>query len=202
MNDHRILLFDLGGVLVEASGQTALQGLLPHLGKTEILERWHASEAVGLFERGKITPDEFSAKFVSEWQVPLAPDAFLDTFASWVVGYYPGAKALLGRLRKKHTLACLSNTNAAHWARLPDVGTVFDLCIASHLTGYMKPDLFAFTHAIEVLGVSAEVIYFFDDLSANVKAARNIGIQAFQVKGVTETKAALRSCGIDCGADA
>jgi glucose-1-phosphatase len=198
MNDHRVLLFDLGGVLVEASGQVALQGLLPHLDKTEILERWHSSEAVGLFERGKITPDEFSAKFVLEWQVSLKPAEFLNTFTSWVVGYYPGAKALLERLRGKHTLACLSNTNAAHWARLPDVGTDFDVCIASHLTGYMKPDRLAFTHAVQALRVPAEAIYFFDDLSANVEAARNVGIQAFQVRGVYETEAALRSCGIDC----
>ena len=196
MNDHRVLLFDLGGVLVEASGQAALQSLLPHLDKTEILARWHASHAVGLFERGKITPEEFSAKFVSEWQIPLKPTEFLNAFASWVVGYYPGAKALLERLREKHTLACLSNTNAAHWARLPDVGTVFDVCIASHLTGYMKPDRLAFKHAVETLRVPPEAIYFFDDLAANVEAARSMGIQAFQVRGVSQTEAALRSCGV------
>jgi hypothetical protein len=50
------------------------------------------------------------------------------------------------------------------------------------------------------LGAAPEAIHFFDDLPANVQAAHELGIRAFQVSGLAETMAALRSCGIDCDA--
>src|SRR3954452_9913327 len=112
--DRRVLLFDLGGVLVAASGLATLQQWLPALAADEVSARWHASQAVGLFERGQLSPDEFARRFVDEWQRPMAAGAFLLAFTQWVRGFYPGAQALLQRLRARHTVACLSNTNAAH----------------------------------------------------------------------------------------
>ena len=50
MSDPRVLLFDLGGVLVETSGQAALHALLPQMDKMQILARWHACRSVDLFE--------------------------------------------------------------------------------------------------------------------------------------------------------
>lgn len=196
MTEPSILLFDLGGVLVEVSGLPALQRLLPQLDASQIQARWQASPAVTAFESGRIGAREFSEQFVQEWQLPLEPPQFLANFASWVSGFYPGAKELLADLRRTHTVACLSNTNATHWARLAEAGSLFDCCIASHLTGHMKPDARAFAHAAQVLGAPAQAIVFFDDLAPNVAAARQTGMRAFQVRGIAETAAALRSCGI------
>jgi putative hydrolase of the HAD superfamily len=196
MTEPRFLLFDLGGVLVEVSGTSALQRLLPQLDAAQIQARWQASPAVGRFESGAIGADEFAAQFVDEWKLPLEPPHFLQNFAAWVSGFYPGARELLAGLRRTHTVACLSNTNATHWARLAEAEALFDVCIASHLTGHMKPGARAFAHAAQVLGAPAESICFFDDLSANVEAARSLGMRAFQVRGLDETMAALRSCGI------
>jgi glucose-1-phosphatase len=202
VRDRRVLLFDLGGVLVAASGLAALQQWQPALAADEISARWHASQAVGLFERGQLEPGEFARRFVDEWQLPLAPAEFLLAFTQWVRGFYPGAQALLQRLRTRHTVACLSNTNAAHWAVLGDVRDAFDLCIASHLIGHMKPDRAAFDHALRALATAPEDVCFFDDLLPNVQAARALGIQAFHVRGVAEIEAALRHIGITNSCDA
>jgi glucose-1-phosphatase len=201
MTDPRVLLFDLGGVLVESSGQAALQALLPQMEEAEILTRWHACRAVGLFERGGISPQAFAAMFVAEWQLSIEPAEFLRLFTAWVRGFYPGAEPLLRRLRKQHRIACLSNTNAAHWAQLSSIPAAFDICIASHLSGHMKPDRAAYEHAVSRLAAPASDIYFFDDLLPNVAAARRIGINAFHVRGLSETEAALRELGILCDAD-
>jgi FMN phosphatase YigB (HAD superfamily) len=48
---------------------------------------------------------------------------------------------------------------------------------------------------------AASDICFFDDLLPNVAASRRIGINAFQVCGLSETEAALRELGIVCDAD-
>lgn len=197
--DGRILLFDLGGVVVESAGLATLERLLPQLGREEILARWLGSSAVSGFESGAISPEAFARAFFAEWLLALEPAQFLEEFASWVRGFLPGARDLLLGLRPRHRIACLSNTNAVHWARLGGIEAVFDVCIASHLTGFLKPGRKAYEDALRRLEVGAGQVCFFDDLPGNVAAARAVGMQAFQVRGVAETASALRGLGI--GAD-
>ncbi len=194
--DDRVLVFDLGGVLVESSGHLALSKLLPHLGRAEIALKWLDSKSVRQFERGKITPEIFAHSFVAEWQLALKPAEFLETFASWVNGYYPGAENLIRNLSMQYTVGCLSNTNETHWAKLSDVRATFNVCLVSHLIGYMKPDHEIYEHALQCLAVAPSKVYFFDDLAPNIAAARSMGINAFQVRGLEETKHALRNIGI------
>jgi len=196
LRDERILLFDLGNVVVESAGLATLERLLPQLGREEILSRWLRSSAVSGFESGVISQEVFARAFLAEWPLPMTPAQFLDEFTSWVRGFLPGARELLSGLRARHRIACLSNTNAAHWARLDGIEEVFDVCIASHLTGLLKPDREAYEDALRRLGAEAAQVCFFDDLHGNVAAARELGMQAFQVRGVAETAGALRSLGI------
>jgi putative hydrolase of the HAD superfamily len=199
MLEQRVVVFDLGGVLVESAGRIALLALVPHLQNEElVLDRWHRSPAVALFERGRITPVEFAASFVEEWDIQIPRLEFLSAFAAWIRGLYPGAVSLVQTLRANHRVGCLSNTNAVHWARLADVQAqaMFDFCFASHLTGHMKPDRQAYEHALQQLDSPPENVYFFDDLEPNVVAARSLGINAFHVRGVAEATAAARAAGL------
>jgi putative hydrolase of the HAD superfamily len=191
-----VLLFDLGGVLVETTGLPALKRLLPQASETEIAARWYGSPAVGRFERGQIDADCFAREFLAEWPVGMAPDAFIQAFTGWVAGFYPGALELLARLRAQHTVACLSNTNAAHWARMGRDLEAFDHRIASHLVGHMKPERAIYEAALQRLGVPARDVIFFDDLAANVTAARDAGMQAHQVRGLDQTVTVLRRLGV------
>lgn len=197
MKDDRVFLFDLGGVLVDSSGHAALVQLVPQPeDEATTVARWLESKAVGLFERGRIGPGEFATMFVAEWSLALEPTEFLNAFTGWVRGFYPGARALVEGLRTRHTVACLSNTNAAHWARLAEVREAFDVCLPSHMTGHMKPDRAAYEHALRLLGVPAGRVCFFDDLLPNVEAARELGINAFHVRGLAATVDALRGIGV------
>ena len=202
MRDRKVVLFDLGGVLVGSAGLAALRSLLPHLSERQVSERWHRSRAVRLFESGRISPAAFAAEFVLEWQLPLGEAQFTASFATWVTGPFDGARALLESLRTRHVVACLSNTNAIHWAQLGELPELFDTCLASHLTGFMKPDRQAYEHALHELRVAADAVYFFDDLLPNVAAARNVGMRAFQVRGFADLEPLLRAEGLHAGADA
>jgi len=197
MDQQKVVLFDLGGVLVESAGRLALHALLPHL-KDEgvVLQRWHESEAVGLFERGLISREEFARAFVREWELAIDESHFLESFALWVRGFFDGAEQLIHDLRRKHRVGCLSNTNAVHWERLPQVTGLFDYRFASHLAGFMKPAPEAYSHALHVIGVDGRDVYFLDDLVANVLAAREAGINAFHVRGLAEAEAALLGEGL------
>jgi glucose-1-phosphatase len=197
MNDSKVIVFDLGGVLVESVGVDVLAARFPQLGaRSAVLERWLKSAAVTRFERGMLSPQAFAAAFMREWDLKLDESAFLELFASWVTGFFAGARDLVQGLRSRHRVACLSNTNAIHWARLPAMEQIFDHCFVSYVSGFMKPDREAYTHALRSLGVEPGAVYFFDDLPANVAAARDVGINAFLVRGVAETEARLRAEGL------
>ena len=191
-----VVLFDLGGVLVETNGRNALQQLLPHLDTQQVLDRWNRSSAVGLFERGRTTEAEFASAFMQEWDLSMDEQAFLNAFAAWVPGYFNGATKLVSSLRGKHRVGCLSNTNAIHWKRVTELRSMFDFSFASHLTGIMKPDREAYELVVDTLKVRPTEIHFFDDLQANISAARDVGINAFQASSPQEVESVLLSNGL------
>jgi len=197
MRSGRVILFDLGGVLIENTGENALRALLPYeIGREELWDRWLASNAVKQYERGRISSERFAQQFVDEWRLELAPSAFIEAFATWPKGLFDGAKTLLRNLRAQHHVGCLSNNNPVHWARFPELPELFDSNFVSHLTGFVKPDPEAYEHVLRELDVQAGAIYFLDDLLQNIDAARAVGINAIHVRAFSEVEPALRAEGL------
>jgi HAD superfamily hydrolase (TIGR01509 family) len=193
----RVILFDLGGVLIDNAGEEGLRAILPYdLNHEQIWERWLASTAVRQFECGRISPEKFAALFVEEWRLELGPSDFIEAFAAWPRGLFQGAEDLVRELRVHHRVGCLTNNNAVHWAKFPQLQELFDLKFASHLTGFIKPDRAAFEHVLLELKVAANEVYFFDDLAQNIAAARAAGINAVQVKEFPDIESALRAEGL------
>lgn len=193
MRTNLVIMFDLGGVLVENHGRAKLAAMLPSpLEHDEMWRKWLGSPSVRSFERGMISPEQFASAFVEEWQIGLEPSAFLESFAMWPKGLYEGAEELLGHLKVSHHLACLSNTNVIHWRRFPQLHALFDSCFLSHEIRHVKPDRAAFEYALEHLNACAGDVYFFDDLLLNVSAAREVGIKAFHVESFLEIEPILR----------
>ena len=80
-------------------------------------------------------------------------------------------------------------TIGEHELRLLDL---FEFAISSHQVGAMKPDQAIFRYALERARVSSpDAIMFFDDLEVNVRAARDAGLRAHQVRGVDELREQL-----------
>jgi putative hydrolase of the HAD superfamily len=113
-----LLLFDLGGVLVENVGPARLATWLPTAStQAAILDQWLMSPTVRAFERGQMAVEDFAAAIVRELGLAVSPAYFLADFARWVHGLYPGALDLLRQLASAYPLGCLSNTNVMHWQR-------------------------------------------------------------------------------------
>ena len=197
---YKVILFDLGGVLIELAGMPTMMAWTRHtLSPEEFWKRWLASPAVREFESGKSTPESFSETLIGEFDLPVAPDAFLTQFLQWPRDTFPGTGPLLQKLSGAYLLGTLSNTNALHWERFNremDFMGYFDHHFPSHLTGLLKPDQEAFTHAIRILGVEAADILFFDDNRINVHGARAAGMHAHRVAGLVELESALATLGL------
>ena len=194
-----LVLFDLGGVLIELGGVTSMRELTGIESDDELWSRWLACPWVRRYERGQCSPDEFATGLVDEWELTVEPAAFLDAFAAWPIGPYAGADELVARTRDATTVGCLSNTNVGHWdrnfSRWPIFET-FDHRFLSFELGLLKPDREVFDHVAQLVEIRPDRILFLDDNQQNVDGARAAGFTAARTRGVAEAERALLDAGV------
>lgn len=195
MSTFDVLLFDLGGVLVDWDGTTPLCELTGgRLNRDAARRFWLTSPWVGRHDLGECSVEEFAVGAIEELQLDIGPDAFIAAYLGWVKGIYPGAHALLESLSKNYRLATLTNNNAAHFERITqemELGRYFSEVYASHLIGMKKPDPGVYRHVTECLGVAPERIAFFDDNLECLEPARAIGWQTFHTVGLRQVEVAI-----------
>ena len=196
----RVLLFDVGGVLVQLSGVETMLGWMGESATSDEMWRmWLQSTPVREFESGRMGAEEFASAVTAEFRLPVLPQQFLASFTGWVTGLYPGALEMLAQIPSCYQRAVLSNSNPLHWTRVVDdlkLGPAVGHDFVSHLTGRIKPDAEAFQHVVESLSCKPKHVLFLDDNILNVEAARRCGMQAVRVQGIAETRQALIERGI------
>jgi len=197
-----IVLFDLGGVLIDPGGVGPMRDLSGIRSDDELWARRLSCPWVRRFEAGGCSPDEFAAGVVEEWDLEIPPTAFLDAFASWTGGPAPGASELLAEVRDAVPVAFLSNTNAVQWAAhyegTPLVES-FDFRFLSFELGMVKPDREIFETVLAELPAPPQRVLFLDDNSVNVEAAAAVGLPALHVKGVDQARRALEDASVIAG---
>lgn len=184
---------ELGGV------EVVLAWLGNRITAEELWRRWLQSDSVRGFETGQIDAPTFAAGVISEFELAVAPQQFLQSFIGWPTGLYPGTLEMLARIPRRYQRALLSNSNPLHWPRVLDemrLGAAFDSHFVSHLTGRIKPDPEAFEHVLQSLGCDPAQVLFFDDNLLNIETARTLGMHAVQVRGMSEAESALIEIGI------
>ena len=200
MSKISVVLFDVGGVLVQLSGVATVMGwVADRWTPAQVWHKWLHSPAVRAFETGRSDADTFAAELVAELELGVEPALFIESFAGWPTGLYPGVPELVARIPHRYTRALLSNSNALHWPRVIGdfgLGALFEHQFVSHLTGRIKPDRDAFEHVVSSLGCEAASVFFLDDNLLNVEAARAAGMQAALVSGVEGAEKALRQAAI------
>lgn len=189
--NFKLLLFDLGGVLIEVD-TTELKALgKPGQSVVELWETWLTCDAVQRYESGKIGDREFATGVLAAFGSPIEPQTFLASFTRWPIGFYKGTAEFLESLRPRYKLAYLSNSNALHYPRFEHefrAPQYFDYCFASFKMGAVKPHREIFEKALAMLPFKPEEIFFVDDNRLNIETARSLGIQAEVARGLDEVK--------------
>lgn len=199
-NDIRTVVFDLADVLLDFAGPESLSRLSNgRVGPNEFHRLWLSPLADQLY-RGHCSAQEFATGVVEKLGLAVSPQEFIDDFAGWFRGPFPGALDLVAEVRHRAVVACLSNTNALDVGRFRaelDIDRRFDRCFFSNEIGLRKPDKECYQYVLEQLGASQHPhhVLFLDDSPTNVDVARQVGLQAYEVRGVI----AVRSCLSDLG---
>jgi putative hydrolase of the HAD superfamily len=195
----RIVLFDLGGVLIELGGVDHFGQLIGENDESVIWSTWLRSTWVRRYERGFCSRDDFAHGMREEHGLELGAGEFLDLFLSWPRGLFPGAEELVASLAPGVGTACLSNTNELHWNEQQDAPVLhrlFETRFLSHELGLVKPDREIFEHVLEDLDLAGPEVLFLDDNQINVDGALQAGLDAQVVKGVDAVRALLDERGL------
>jgi putative hydrolase of the HAD superfamily len=199
-HDIRVVLFDLGNVLVDLGDISEMHAMLNTQGEeSDVWLKWLRSPTVAAFDSGKITFDQFADRLLKEVNSNIDREAFKASFRAWPRGLFAGALELVESVKPEYHRAILSNTNAAHWPRLMDemaLAGKFHSYYASHLVGFVKPDDAIYLHVIEHLQVLPEQILFIDDNQVNIDTANRLGMLAYRVKGVDAARDVLHRYGV------
>ncbi len=189
-----VVLFDLGGVLIELGGMADMSFFAREEEESELWRRWLECPWVRRFETGQCDADSFAKGMVETWSMTIGPDEFLAAFTSWPRGFFPGAREMIESIDASRRVACFSNTNALHADRHTTefgIAALFETRFFSHEMGVLKPDREAFEFVVEALGCAPEQILFLDDNEINVRGARAAGLRAQRACGPEEARAIL-----------
>ncbi|POZ61494.1 HAD family hydrolase [Chromobacterium alticapitis] len=194
-----VLVFDLGGVLINWNGIDPLIRLSGgRLDREAARQFWMHTPWAAKLDLGECTPLEFAGAMADELQLQISPEDMLAQLRSWNSGAFPGARALLQQLSAEWPLAALSNINSSHWQQVSEefhLVDLFDHVFASYQIRLRKPDPAVYSHVEQALGRQGKQIAFFDDNIECVEAARAAGWQAFHTVGFEPLQATLRAQG-------
>ncbi len=120
-------------------------------------------------------------------------------FYTEVLTEMPGMRDLIERLKVHYKVAMLTNNNALGFEpfnRKFGFSQLFDEVIVSGKEGVKKPDEKIFQIALYKLNVKAQNAYFLDDTSANVDAAKKLGIHGIVFTDAKSAEECLKKAGL------
>lgn len=200
-----VLLFDLGGVVIDIDFGRCLQRWASSSGREldDIASQFAFNEAYESHERGVLDAAGYFASLRTTLSVDLDDAELLAGWNDIYVGVVDGIEPLLDAAAEHLPLYAFTNTNPMHqsaWTeRFSDELAVFRSIFVSSEIGARKPDRASYDAVVAALGVAPSRILFFDDNLDNVVGATDAGLQAVLVRCVEDVRAALVDLGVEPG---
>ncbi|ELI8099371.1 glucose-1-phosphatase [Yersinia enterocolitica] len=183
-----LYIFDLGNVIVDIDFKRVL-GVWSKLSSVPLAtlsERFTMGEVFQQHERGEISDEDFARQLSDEMGLSLSFEQFAEGWQAVFVALRPEVISIMQKLRAEgHRVVVLSNTNRLHcnyWPQhYPEVAAAADRMYLSQDLGMRKPEARIYQHVLSVENIPAEQAVFFDDVEANIVAARIEGITGIHV---------------------
>ncbi len=203
MKSPEFIYFDLGNVLLYFSRERQFKQMAHALGISaqEVSQIVEQNDLMHRCETGKITSKEAHAIFCEAAQSKCSFESLFRASGDIFEMNVSILPLITQLVRNGYRIGILSNTSANHWEYCIDHFSIlrdfFQETILSYEVGVMKPHKKIYQAAIETAGVSAEKIFYADDLNPNVEGASRCGIDAVLYTNTTSLAERMRSKGID-----
>jgi putative hydrolase of the HAD superfamily len=184
----KAVIFDIGGIIEPPFDDVLFPELAEMLGVPEPRLREHrAADAVALTE-GRMTLRDFYARVVAEGSRPVDPDAVvarhLAVYETATARLDARVLALIEGLRRRHVVACLTNTEVevGQFNRERGLFRPFDRAFLSTELGLHKPRRAIFERVLTELDCAPSEAVFTDDNLENAVGARAVSMHAIHYR--------------------
>ncbi|MFH1618772.1 MAG: HAD family phosphatase [bacterium] len=186
------IIFDLGGIVVPETSGYIMTQIAEELGiQPDLL-----AEAIGVHQdsaiRGEQTLLQVYGSVVRDLGLSVDPAAILCRHLAFyrqaAARHDPDFVALLHRLKKDLSVACLTNTEPeiAHISCETGLFDYFDRRYLSTELGMKKPDTEIYIAVLADIGRRPEEVLFVDDREENVTGAKSTGMHGLLFMNVTQ----------------
>jgi HAD superfamily hydrolase (TIGR01509 family) len=194
-SDRRILVFDVGKVLVDFCFEDFKQYLASLGASIASTEDFFQKTRIHDYEKGLIDCDEFFSNILACVQENPSR-AEIET--RWKDIFTPKEEmfGLLKNISQSRRTFLLSNTNKSHWDYLEEsyqLSSYVEGLVTSFEAQSMKPDTKIYHRLVEKYDLVPTEIVFIDDLSQNTNAARELGWEAIHHTSINATRSQLES---------
>ncbi len=202
-NGVRTIIFDLGRVLIDFDHTIAAKRIAQSTDKTvpDIFDLFFDSGITGLFEEGKISPEDFFTRVKELLNTQMPFQEFLPIWNEifFFTEQNRQVHALIKSLKGRYRTALLSNVNYLHFEYIRKtfpILDVFDKVFTSYEMGVRKPDPLIYQKVLAALGDSADACFYTDDRPELIESARQLGIRGYVYTGVEALKRSLEAEGV------
>lgn len=196
-----VVLFDLGGVVCPFDHGSRLHTLAADCGLTadEVDRRVWRNGLARAFDAGEYTSEQWYAIVRDRLGLRMDRERFEDVVLG-ALSSDAAVLAIVDAVRGHRPTALLTDNppllRDAMATRFPEVVSRFEPMLFSCDLRALKPSPEAFAAALARLGRPPERVLFIDDTSANVDAARALGMAAIHYTGAEALRAALSERGL------
>jgi putative hydrolase of the HAD superfamily len=196
---YELVMFDVGGVAVEFDTDRLILQVSQLVGQPfeEVQRAVYDDELLLHFELGRMTPQAYYQALKERLRLSWGYEQFVRVWNSIFIENRDVTQ-LLQRVRKRHKLLALTNTNSLHLEYLkknfPSL-SIFDHWVASCDVGLRKPDPQIYLLALKRAGVRPQAAIYVDDRPELVEAGRGAGLTAIRCESGPQREQALRAVG-------
>ena len=196
ITDKKILIFDLGGVILDIYFERSFAALIQMGVPAEMMneEDCLLNATIRDFDKGDITKELFFEYIATACtKKELATPEHIAQAWNCMLGEFPNEKTEnIKELRRRgYRIVMLSNTNDGHWDEIERIFTnatgekienCFDALYLSYRMHRRKPEKEIFLELLANENAKPEECIFFDDSEENCEAARSVGITAVKME--------------------
>ena len=198
---YPLVIVDLGGVVVDMESDRLVHQVSQLLGRSfeEVQAAIYHEELLLPFELGRIKAPAYYEGLKRTLELPWTYEQFVRAWND-IFRENRDVTWIMQRLRKRHKLVALSNTNELHLAHIkttiPSLSIIEDW-VASCDVGLRKPDPKIYFLALERSGMLPRQAVFIDDRPEFVDAGRSIGLTAIRFENGHQLEEDLQSIGLN-----
>lgn len=198
-NTIKLIIFDLGGILVENYDIPFLEAIAKAAKKQLKKIEEKIKPLMQKSERGEIAEYEFVEKFLKEMNCSEKPEKFVEIRRK-ATKEVAGVRDLIAKLKKEYKVAFATNNAEEEFTannKSMHFDKLFDWGIASCHAHARKTETKMFEMILEHFKINPEETIFIDDSVANLKAPQELGIRTVHFISLEQLKKELEKEGIE-----